>query len=53
MNPNHVYTANMYYTNNKGIPSPHTVDFYNKARENGRDTYATHIGAIYHDKNAN
>lgn len=53
MNPNNVYTANMYYTDRAGNPSSHTVDFYNEAVDNNDKQYATHIGLIYHDKDRN
>lgn len=52
MNPNRLYTANMYYTNN-GTPSGHTIDFYNKAVSGNNNQYATHVGLIYHDKDKN
>ncbi len=53
MNPNHLYTANMYYANNQGVPSAHTTDYYNEAINNGNRQYATHVGLIYHDKDKN
>lgn len=53
MDPNKIYTANMYYTDSKGRPSRHTVDYYKRAIENNDRQYATHVGLIYHDKDRN
>lgn len=44
LNPNHVYTANMYYST-----SPHMIDFYQAASKHNTGTYGTHTGLLYHN----
>jgi len=44
LNKNHLYTVNLYYTG-----SPYTVEFFNKAKERGSSSYATHAGIVYYN----
>lgn len=48
LNPNQTYVVNLYY--NK---SPYILDFYKETVKDNTNTYGTHVGHLYFDKDQN